>query len=214
MARPPGVVLAGLLLPGVLLLGGCGEDGGGGTTTDPPATSGANGEQDDAAPDVTSSEVEQSIEQDIFERVNDERRERGLQPLEWHEDLATYARAWSEDMAGREVIEHQELTELIREEELSGLRSIGENVFQSTGPVPAGVIHSGWMESPGHRVNVLQPGFDVLGIGVTCGEDGGVWATQLFGRRTGSDAPPLQRGETPPAEPIARPGDDGPSCRQ
>lgn len=147
----------------------------------------------------------------IFDRVNAERRARGMEELAWSEQLATVARDWSAEMARRNALEHQDVGALLRSDRVSGLRSIGENIFSSTGPVPAGVVHVGWMESDTHRANVLNPGFNRLGVGIVCADDGSIWATQEFGRTVGADRPPLQQ-ETPPPSPIARPEEDGPTC--
>ena len=114
-------------------------------------------------------------------------------------------------MARTEQLRHQDMGPLLAHEELSDLQGIGENVFQSTGPVPAGTIHAGWMRSDDHRVNVVNPGWNRLGVGVHCAEDGSVWATQEFGRTTGADLPAVAT-TTPPPEPLVRPEDDGPTC--
>ena len=164
------------------------------------------------APDGDSGSAEERIARDVFDRVNDEREERGLEPLGWNDALAEVARDWSVEMSEEGRISHQDIGELMRSDErLEGFAGVGENVFTSSGPVPAGTIHAGWMRSDGHRVNVLNPGWDRIGIGVVCAEDGSVWATQQFGRTTGSDRPSVAQ-TTPPQEPIARPDDDGPSC--
>ncbi len=60
-------------------------------------------------------------------------------------------------------------------------------------------------------VNVVNPGWNRLGVGVHCAEDGSVWATQEFGRTTSADLPAVATA-TPPLEPIVRPEDDGPTC--
>jgi uncharacterized protein YkwD len=148
---------------------------------------------------------------DVFDRVNDERTARGLDPVAWDEQLAAVARSWSADMAGRGTLEHQDVRELLQREDLSYLRAIGENVFQATGPVPAGSIHVGWMRSDTHRVNVVNPGWDRLGVGVHCAQDGTVWATQEYGRTRDAERPALEE-ETPPQEPIARAENEGPRC--
>ena len=44
----------------------------------------------------------------------------------------------------------------------------------------ANEIVEGWMNSPGHRKNILTPDFEKLGVGVSIGDDGGVYATQNF----------------------------------
>jgi uncharacterized protein YkwD len=146
----------------------------------------------------------------IFDRVADEREARDLGDLEWDDALAEVAREWSADMARRAELEHQDLPELIHDPRLGHFVGLGENIFQATGPVPAGVIHAGWMRSDGHRRNVLQPGFDRIGIAVVCTAAGETWSTQLFGR-TGGALPQLS-DESPPLDPFVRPEGDGPSC--
>lgn len=191
------------VLSALVLTGGCAvveQDGSrepAGTTQAPPAA--------DAPP-------EERIARHIFDRVNAERAERGLEPVAWNGELAAVARRWSEEMARTGRFEHQDPRELLRRDRLSGFAGVGENIFRATGPVPAGEIHAGWMRSPGHRANVLNPGWNRLGIGVFCAEDGSVWATQQFGRTAGADRPPVSE-ETPPKEPIARPEPTGPRCR-
>jgi uncharacterized protein YkwD len=164
-----------------------------------------------APPPADASSAEEQIARAVFDRVAAERQERGLAPVEWNDQLAEVARRWSAEMARSGQLAHQDVRELLGSEELTGLEALGENVFQATGPVPAGTIHAGWMRSDDHRVNVLNPGWDRLGVGVHCAEDGSVWATQEFGRTAGSGRPAVST-ETPPREPIAWPEDDGPRC--
>ncbi|SHN80628.1 Uncharacterized conserved protein YkwD, contains CAP (CSP/antigen 5/PR1) domain [Geodermatophilus obscurus] len=162
-------------------------------------------------PPAEASAAEREMARDILDRVNDERTERGLAPVEWDEELAAVARSWSAEMARTGQLRHQDIGGLLAREDLSDLQGIGENVFQSTGPVPAGTIHAGWMRSDGHRVNVVNPGWNRLGVGVHCAENGSVWATQEFGRTIGADLPAVAT-TTPPPEPLVRPEDDGPTC--
>jgi uncharacterized protein YkwD len=155
--------------------------------------------------------AEQRMARALFDRVNVERENRGLEPVEWNDALAEVARAWSADMAGTGRLEHQDVQALLERDELSGFTGIGENVFTASAPVPAGVAHVGWMRSDGHRANVLNPGWNRLGVGVFCADDGSVWATQQFGRTVDADRPSVSRA-TPPAEPIAAAEEDGPTC--
>jgi uncharacterized protein YkwD len=197
--------LAGLLVAACAATGCVGVEGelpGTGRGAAPPAQ---------APPDAQDARPDQQMARDVFDRVNDERRERGLDPVEWNEALAAAARAYSAEMARTGRFEHQDVGALLQSGELEGFTSVGENIFQSTGPAPAGVAHTGWMRSDGHRSNLLNPGWDRLGVGFHCAEGGAVWATQLFGRTAGADRPPVAQ-ETPPPEPVARPGADGPSC--
>lgn len=160
-------------------------------------------------PEAGDADPERSMERVIFEMVNAEREERGLSPLEWDEQLARRARQWSTDMAAAGRFEHQDPQEM--QAAVDGYTALGENIFRSSGPVPAGRIHVGWMRSEGHRVNVLEPGFDRLGVGLVCSESGESWATQRFGRTAGADRPDLDR-EVPPEEPVVGDAEKGPAC--
>jgi hypothetical protein len=162
-------------------------------------------------PAASSDDAPGAMEREIFERVNAEREERGLDPVAWDDTLAGLARDWSREMADSGRLRHQDLGTVIQEGEVEGYASLGENIFSGTGPVTAGRVHEGWMRSEDHRGNVLEPGWDRLGIGVVCTEDGSTWATQEFGRTRGADRPPLVR-ETPPEEPVVRDEPTGPSC--
>ncbi|MGY1718958.1 CAP domain-containing protein [Blastococcus sp. SYSU DS0552] len=179
--------------------------------TSSPGTGTGSAPEPDEPPSAEDGDVEDRMARDVLDRVNDERAARDLPPLEWDEELATVAREWSEQMAENDQIEHQDMREVLDREELDGYAGIGENVFTASAPVPAGTAHVGWMRSDGHRVNVLNPGWDRIGIGFHCAPDGSVWGTQQFGRTVGSDRPEVSR-ETPPEEPIARAEEDGPSC--
>lgn len=187
-----------VLLPGCVVVG----TGAGPATAPPSAPPPAAGS---AAP------AEERMARAIFDRVNDERRARGLSPVGWSDQLATVARDWSASMAETGRFEHQDLGAVLGGGDVEGLSAMGENIATTSAPVPAGVLHVGWMRSDEHRVNVLNPGFDRLGIGVVCAADGSVWATQEFGRTVSAALPDIA-SQTPPQEPIARPAEDGPSC--
>jgi hypothetical protein len=184
----------------------CGDDDDGGLLPSPTTAdvgdAGTPPEADDAG-------AERSMERLIFDLVNDERRARGLDPLEWDDRLAELARGWNEEMADRGRLEHQEPEPML--ERAEGFTGVGENIFRATAAVPASTIHVGWMRSDGHRANVLRADFDRLGVGLLCSDDGQVWATQRFGSTTD----PLTRevdDEIPSAEPIVAVEGEGPSC--
>lgn len=172
------------------------------------ATAPAPGTPPDDAPEVPAAD---RMARAVFDRVNAEREARGLQPVAWDDALAEVALDWSESMADTGRLEHQDIGALMEREALEGFQGVGENVFTASGPVPAGAAHVGWMRSDGHRANVLNPGWNRLGIGVFCAPDGSTWATQQFGRTVDADRPSVSQ-ETPPTQPIARPEEDGPSC--
>lgn len=156
------------------------------------------------------STTAEAIAQDLFTRVNAERRSRGLAPLEWSDDLARLASDWSSQMARSGRFVHRDLDAARSRPGIGQFSALGENIAWVSGYEDDGYeLHIGWMRSEGHRRNLLQPGFDTIGIGVVCA-GGRAWATQNFGRLSAS-APPLS-DSTPPTEPIVATAKDGRSC--
>lgn len=207
LLRPFGIVLAALV---PLLVVACGDDDVA-VTVDPtvePRGADDAGEPGQPPP-ADEAEVERAMERMVFDLVNDERRERGLEPLEWDDQLAAHAREWSQQMAEEGRLEHQDSQRML--ERAEGFSAVGENIFRGRGPVPTSTVHVGWMRSDGHRANVLRPAFDRLGVGFVCTDDGEVWATQRFGR---SDPPARSAldDEIPPEEPVVASENEGPTC--
>ncbi|HVL99643.1 MAG TPA: cell wall-binding repeat-containing protein, partial [Egibacteraceae bacterium] len=71
--------------------------------------------------------------------------------------------------------------------------------------------HRGWMQSEGHRRNMLNRYHDAVGIGIICDADGTMWATMNMGRFTGSSRPAYDNHV--PADPIVHNNDGGTTCR-
>jgi uncharacterized protein YkwD len=129
------------------------------------------------------------LEQSTFERVNQERVEQGLAPLRKHDHLTQAARQHSRDMAERDYMGHTnpdgyKPADRARLAGVRRARHIAENLGKHrahTDPVVA--IVRNWMNSPGHRENILNPRFKYTGIGVVRAADGTVYFTQLFADR-------------------------------
>lgn len=208
--RPGHLRSAAAIAAALALLSAC-EDG------DPFGDTAPVDQQDEpgepADPPEQDGDAAQAIASDLFDRVNDEREARGLDPVEWDDELAAMAEEWSEVMVD-DGFEHRDLNPELFEDRLSGFVGVGENIFTSSAPVPAGQTHIGWMHSPGHRANILDPSWDRLGIGVHCADDGRVYATQNFGRTLEAGPGDFDPERTPPPEePVARDDvDSGPSC--
>ena len=121
-------------------------------------------------------------EQYLFSAANAERAQRGLQPLKWDETLHRAAQRHAGEMAARESISHQYPGEL----DLAGRgRSAGakftvisENVAEAWS---APEIHDAWMQSPGHRANLLDPRVNSVGISVLR-RGGQLYAVEDFDR--------------------------------
>jgi uncharacterized protein YkwD len=144
---------------------------------------------------------------DLFDRLNGERAARGLAPLRWDERLAGESRSWSAEMA-RSGFRHSDLQRLLTD---GRFNLVAENIaWARGGSVTAATLHVAWMESDGHRRNLLSPALQVVGIGVYCGGDGTMWATQAFGRLASSGSAPA--AGTPARSPLTRADPGTASC--
>jgi uncharacterized protein YkwD len=148
---------------------------------------------------------------DLFARLNAERQARGLAPLDWDGDLARVAGDWSAEMAGSDNFRHRDLGAAGGLPGMAKFSALGENIAWVEGyPSMGNQLHVGWMRSEGHRANMLQRGFDSVGIGVVC-SGGRAWATQNFGRLDSSGAPSMS-SSAPAEEPIVATRSDGVRC--
>ncbi|HEX8205524.1 MAG TPA: CAP domain-containing protein [Solirubrobacteraceae bacterium] len=121
--------------------------------------------------------------------LNAERAERDLAPLRRRPVLDRAAEAHARDMAGHGYFAHQAPDgtgphERILRAGYRRARLTGENLAK--GEREAGVASSivdGWMHSPGHRANILRPGFEEIGVAVV--EDGAeaIYVTTFGARR-------------------------------
>ncbi len=163
-----------------------------------------------AAPAPVS--IESQIAADIVARINEERAARGLSPLVWDHSLGALAADWSRTMASTGSFVHRDLSAAMTVTGISGrFEGLGENIaWASGGAMSSGRIHSMLMNSSSHRVNILQPGFDTVGVAVTC-INGKIYATENFGRVASSPAPGYAAG-TPPLQPVVRNDSTGPAC--
>jgi uncharacterized protein YkwD len=153
----------------------------------------------------------QKLASDLFNRLNAERRARGLAALDWDDDLARVAGDWSAHMASTGNFAHRDLGAAGSLTGMSKFSALGENIAWVEGyPSMGNQLHVGWMKSEGHRANMLQRGFDSVGIGVVC-SGGRAWATQNFGRLDSSNAPSMS-SSTPAEQPIVATRNDGVRC--
>jgi uncharacterized protein YkwD len=114
--------------------------------------------------------------------VNQARAANGLPSLSWNDQLGALAQDWSAHMAATGRLAHRDLQATITRPEFSGFGRLDENILVGACGITATEMHAAWMNSPGHRANILAPEADVIGIGVVCGADDRLWATQNFGR--------------------------------
>ena len=113
--------------------------------------------------------------------VNQERTSRGLRPLKSNRHLARAARNHANDMVARGYFSHDSMNgnsfvDRIRKAGYVPARafpSLGEDLAWGSGSLgtPREIVQ-GWMESPGHRANILNPRFREGGMGVAFGDPG------------------------------------------
>ena len=119
-------------------------------------------------------------EKTLFDSANRERAAAKLHLLHWDEALATAARQHAELMVREVLLSHQYPDEasLVERASRAGAKFfiVAENI--ALGP-DAESIHRGWMRSPPHRKNILNPALTAVGIAVIKGT-AGLYAAQDF----------------------------------
>ncbi|TET36349.1 MAG: CAP domain-containing protein [Planctomycetota bacterium] len=133
-------------------------------------------------------------EQTVFEMINDARATAGVGPLEWCDGLYACAKAHSNDMCVRGFFSHTNP----EGEDPSDRGRLGHAGSYTFTPIvsypyvrineniaygystPAEVMNA-WMNSPGHRANILNSGSTHIGVG-NCDQCGSHW-TLNFGNR-------------------------------
>lgn len=135
-----------------------------------------------------------SLELEILNQVNAERTRRGLHPLKLNTLLRYAARSYAVELAavpgrlshtgidGRTVFERVAASGYLDpffsiQNTVTRSYAVGENLAR--GWMAPTMAVSGWMASPAHRTNILNPDFEETGVGVV----GDCWV-QVFGRVT------------------------------
>lgn len=121
----------------------------------------------------------------ILELTNAERKQKDLPPLKPNTLLFKVAQAHSENMAKQGKMEHN----LDGKTPLGRLQAAGykysrahENIGAGDPEVPLEDLMKAWMDSKGHRENILSTTCTEIGLGIATGPDGKVYYTQLFGK--------------------------------
>ncbi|MEO7556482.1 MAG: CAP domain-containing protein [Acidimicrobiales bacterium] len=131
----------------------------------------------------------------LLDLVNADRAAAGLSSLQWRDDVSAIAVVWSQAMVAAGQITHNDEYFSAATQALLGSSSRGENVA-NTGSIEA--ADYGFMNSPHHRANMLDPGFTQAGFGVVQDGTGGLWITEDFVQSSGGS-----RATPAPVEPEA-----------
>src|SRR6266576_2372893 len=143
-----------------------------------------------AAPSTTSSSPAPSsysaTESRIFDLINRQRQRQGLKPLVFNPQLDRMAKIQAENMA-----RFQKMAHTVPDASLPTLKDraryvgygysrLAENV--ALGYPNAETVVDGWMNSSGHRRNILDGAVVETGIGIARSAAGGIYYCQVFGR--------------------------------
>ncbi|MEK6263269.1 MAG: CAP domain-containing protein [Clostridium sp.] len=132
-------------------------------------------------PAPTLSEANK-LENEVVVLVNQERAKLGLAPLKNNVELSNVARYKSEDMRDKNYFSHTSPTygspfDMMKKFGIDYMAA-GENIAK--GQTTAAEVMKSWMNSPGHKANILSEDFTEIGVGVAKDANGTIYWTQQF----------------------------------
>lgn len=154
-------------------------DGSTGADTTESGTGDTNTSNDETA-DKDASEQAQAV----LKIVNQERAKQGLKALVLDKQLNNVAQLKAEDMKKNNYFDHNSPTlgspfDLMRSQGVS-YRTAGENI--AAGQQSAEAVMNSWLNSSGHRANILNANYTKLGVGFcTGGRMGTYWVQEFTG---------------------------------
>ncbi|MGX9133990.1 CAP domain-containing protein [Rummeliibacillus sp. JY-2-4R] len=151
------------------------------TTGSNQSTKPATGSNTSTSANSNSSSVSQ-FEQKVIELTNAERAKAGLKALQADTKLMQSARLKSDDMAKNNYFDHTSPTYGSPFDQMKSLgisyKSAGENIAQGQ-RTPEEVVQA-WMDSPGHRANIMNSSYTHIGVGYSA--NGNYWTQQFIGK--------------------------------
>jgi uncharacterized YkwD family protein/spore coat assembly protein SafA len=123
-----------------------------------------------------------SIEEQVARIVNEQRKNNGLKPLSMDWELQRVARIKACDMAQKGYFSHTSPTygspfDMMKQYNIE-YRTAGENIAK--GQTSAVAVMDSWLNSQGHRANILKPDFTHIGVGYC--ESGNHWVQMFIGK--------------------------------
>ena len=157
------------------------------TTVTATPTPSANTDTTATAPTDTTATTgsgsvdNQSFEAQVAELVNEQRAANGLAPLTLSTELSNVARTKSQDMHDNNYFSHTSPTygspfDMLKSFGIS-YRAAGENIAMGYA-TPEAVV-TAWMNSAGHRANILNASYTQIGVGYVA--DGNYWTQEFIG---------------------------------
>ncbi|MEA4941058.1 MAG: CAP domain-containing protein [Oscillibacter sp.] len=144
-----------------------------------PATTPSN--QSGSTSSNTQKADNQSFEEQVAALVNEQRAANGLQPLTLSSKLSNAARVKSQDMHDKHYFAHESPTygspfDMLKSFGIS-YRAAGENI--AMGYATPEAVMNAWMNSSGHRANILNASYTQIGVGYVA--DGNYWTQEFTG---------------------------------
>ncbi len=131
--------------------------------------------------------VSPALPGEVFVATNSSRTANGVPALGWHSTLASFAQSWAAHMAATGVLSHQDLMPVL---DAGGFNTVGENILMNPPSYTADQMEQAWMNSSGHRANILNPSFTTVGVGIATSADGTVWTSVVFADGAPTGPPP------------------------
>lgn len=150
--------------------------------TPPAAPAPANPSAQTKQPAGQSTADIGQIAMQVIDLTNKERQKNGLPPLKADASLSRVAQAKSNDMNAKHYFSHTSPTygspfDMMRDFGVT-YRSAGENI--AMGQPTAQQVVTAWMNSEGHRKNILSPNYTNIGVGYT--KSGNYWSQMFIGK--------------------------------
>ena len=146
------------------------------------ASTNESGTGDSAAKDSKVTQAEMTQAEAVLKLVNQERKKAGVQPLTLSDKLTSIANTKAKDMADKNYFSHQSPTygspfDMLKQFGVS-YSYAGENI--AAGQRSAEEVMNSWMNSSGHRQNILNKNYTQIGVGFYRGGEYGTEWVQLF----------------------------------
>ncbi|EMJ4328518.1 sporulation protein [Clostridioides difficile] len=161
------------------------EDNNNSGSTDKPEdnnNSDSTNKPDDNNNSGSTSENFSAYQKEVVDLVNIERAKAGLNPLTLDSSISNVATKKSQDMIDNNYFSHNSPTygspfDMLKKFGIS-YKTAGENIAMGQ-KTPKEVVNA-WMNSEGHRKNIMNPNFSKIGVGVAQKSGGSIYWTQIF----------------------------------
>lgn len=137
---------------------------------------------DETSDNISDKTSDEALEHKVLELVNAERAVYGIKPLVWNDKLAKTAKEHSRDMIKRGFFSHENPDGKSPFDRLKDANirytCAAENI--AAGQSSPEMAVEEWMNSEGHKMNILNPSLTALGVGLARGGEYGIYWTQNF----------------------------------